>query len=655
MSNYQQQYKAQKQETLSLLEATLTIAQQQKQQKFVEKLKDIKERLIEGKLIVVVCGEFKEGKSSLMNALLNEVNDDLFPVDSDIATGIVSTITYGKEERIRVIIGDPDNREDKKIQRSQINDYVNEQKNKGKEAKMLMIQAPNPQLKEGLELVDTPGVGGLYTEHTGITYSFIPEADAILFVSDVKVPLSTDEIKFLQEITKRCSNIIPNMIFVATKIDANPNYKPLIDGNRQKLAQVLNISASEIPIVPVSSKLKLSYLKTQDEEDLEDSNFQVLENQLWQLLNSRGGYTIIARALGELIPIINEIRIPLQAQLTTCQQQNQQEIKNLEQQFQTEQKRLVELQSKNADWQKKLARGIEDINHEINNLLQKGFVKIEGWADGYLADESSVEDLPGVANLVQRDIDNLVLSLRSQLSAKAADLHYQIQTESGLNLNFYDIESLKYEKASLSQTSIDIPKTVGLEKVSKAANAGRFNIPIGSMIGGFLGGVAGFVLGGVNTVLGATVGAHLGSAIGRGAGFLFGAKKGLEQVTKLDLAAAKPQARKIIQQFIQESKQNCNHSLIQAIKELKRGMEDELNAQIKQLKETCDRTVRSIQDTRKLSDQQKAEKIKQVTIPLQSLQQVYQRTEALSEVLAKQQQSVATTAPSIDNEDWVDG
>jgi putative ribosome biogenesis GTPase RsgA len=42
------------------------------------------------------------------------------------------------------------------------------------------MESPNPQLKEGLVLVDTPGIGSLNTEHTAITYAFIPNADAIL-------------------------------------------------------------------------------------------------------------------------------------------------------------------------------------------------------------------------------------------------------------------------------------------------------------------------------------------------------------------------------------------------------------------------------------------------------------------------------------------
>lgn len=48
--------------------------------------------------MVVVCGEFKEGKFSLINVFFKEVNDDLFLVDVDIVIGIVFMIVYGERE-----------------------------------------------------------------------------------------------------------------------------------------------------------------------------------------------------------------------------------------------------------------------------------------------------------------------------------------------------------------------------------------------------------------------------------------------------------------------------------------------------------------------------------------------------------------------------
>src|SRR5262249_16349917 len=151
-----------------------------------------------GKLLVVVVGEFKQGKSSLINALLNE--PDLFPVDFDITTNLVSTFSYGNTERITVLLGEGAQTTSQPISRTEIPNYVSEQGNAGnvRNAQLLSMESPNPQLRDGLTLVDTPGVGGIYAQHIAITYAFIPNADAVLFVSDVEEAVSQPELDFLQ-------------------------------------------------------------------------------------------------------------------------------------------------------------------------------------------------------------------------------------------------------------------------------------------------------------------------------------------------------------------------------------------------------------------------------------------------------------------------
>ncbi|NER05228.1 MAG: dynamin, partial [Okeania sp. SIO3C4] len=179
------------------------------------------------------------------------------------------------------------------ITREEISDYVTEQKNKNntKNARMLVIESPNPQLENGLLLVDTPGVGSLNTNHTDITYTFIPNADVILFVSDVYAPLSQPELDFVKMIREHNQNIV----YVTTKIDRIDDSKTqmIVENNRQKLAKISQCSPDEITIIPVSSKNKLDYLKTGDKEDLEDSNFPKLEDKIWQILNQEKGYILL--------------------------------------------------------------------------------------------------------------------------------------------------------------------------------------------------------------------------------------------------------------------------------------------------------------------------------------------------------------------------
>jgi GTPase Era involved in 16S rRNA processing len=149
------------------------------------------------------------------------------------------------------------------------------------------IEAPNAQLKQGLTLVNTPGIGALYAQHTNITYAFIPNADAILFVRDTVKPLSEIDLRFIKE---RILPYTQDIIFVLTKKDQVKDYQALLEDNRKKLAATLESPAEQITIIPVSSLAKRDYLRSHDPEDLEESNFPLLENTLWQFVGAhRGG------------------------------------------------------------------------------------------------------------------------------------------------------------------------------------------------------------------------------------------------------------------------------------------------------------------------------------------------------------------------------
>src|SRR5689334_11505762 len=113
-----------KQQVLQLYKAAVEAARAAQNAEVEQRLIAAGKQLAAGKLFAVVCGEFKRGKSSLINALLGEPG--LFPVDVDIATSLVTTIAYRAEERITVAIGERGKEEKRPLSRGEIADYVTE-------------------------------------------------------------------------------------------------------------------------------------------------------------------------------------------------------------------------------------------------------------------------------------------------------------------------------------------------------------------------------------------------------------------------------------------------------------------------------------------------------------------------------------------------
>lgn len=615
-------YQEQKQKILQLFQHLEVLTEYQKQPEIKKRVQTARTRLIKNNFFVVVCGEFKQGKSSLLNAILNETG--LFPVDVDIATNLVSSIAYGEQEKITVVVGEPGKEQSQQVSRVEIPNYVTEQGNRRntKKARMLVIEAPNQQLKEGLCLVDTPGVGGLNVEHTALTYAFIPNADAVLFVSDAFAPLSEKELKFISE------RIIPHcqsLIFVVTKIDAVGNYETIIQSNREKLAQVLNRPPEKISIVPVSSANKLAYLKSQDPEDLADSNFASLESELWQLINQHRGKTLLTQALSEIAQSTAQMIMPLEAELSAYQRENQKKSQELKQQFERAKEQLQTLLNNNAEWQNQLNYGLDDIKDNIISQFQTGFTRTNAQADKYLNDNRLLESPREIANLLEIEIDALMSDLGKQLSEMAANLHSQIEFATNMNFNPFEVDPFQYQKAQIEIERPNVTRAGVWEKSVNVVRGATYGASPGAIIGGFLGGLAGgaigFLFGGVGAVPGAQIGSQIGVALGGIAGTVTGARQQLSQLNRTNKGMIKSEVTPIIKQFLQQTQHSCQQSLMAGIKPLGRSMKDELTRQIKQERTKCEEVLESIKKAESLS----SEKVNQRTIELKkNLQQIHQ-------------------------------
>jgi signal recognition particle receptor subunit beta len=642
-------YQAQKQQVLASFETTIDLANKYGTPSIEQSLKDAANYLIQGKLFVVICGEFKQGKSSSINALIDEPK--LFPVDVDIATNLVTTITYGEKEEYTVFLGEYGKAQPKKIGRHEIADYVTERANKGniKQAQLMEIKFPSPKLKEGLVLADTPGVGGLNEKHTLLSYTFIPNADVILFVSDALVPLTTDELKFIEKIASQNREIL----FVLTKIDKNKDYQTVVDNNREKLARVLNTPAHLIPIVPVSSYLKEVYLEDGDEEDLEDSNFPALEAELWRMLDKQRGYLLIMRSIGKLTQHLSDIQKPLKTEWDTYQQQSQEEIVKAETQLKETTRRLQALSGDNAQWLTQLSDGTMDIRRNIlNRELDKSANQIRRFASKLLEDARQLENPQQIGNIITRDINNLIAELGKKILEEAQTLQTQIENNSGLALKNLEVSqpSIELSAVNLGQISAEKlnwwDKTIEVgRQASFAAGGATF---IGTTIGGILGAAVGVLSGG--TLLG--VGVVYGMSIGGG---LFGAiatpsalKKGMKAATEADLKALRKEIAPVLNQFVEDSLKDCRQELEQSIVNLERQMRDDLKGRIRQEKETAERSLRSLQDAQKLSKEDASRKAAALQVPLQQLQQLHGNIEKLAKsIIARHEaaQDESTSAP----------
>jgi GTPase SAR1 family protein len=202
----------------------------------------------EGPTRVVCVGTQKVGKSSLVNALVGR--SLLSPVGDDVVTATYLVVGAGERDEAAAVLVD---RETGRLSRveidlSELADYVSvDAVHDG--VVRAEVRLASPQLA-AMQLVDTPGVGGLESGHTAVTMASLDTAHALLFVIDPGAPLSVPELSFLREASRR----VRDVILVMTKVDLHPEWRSVRDDDLALVSQHVPELAG-LPIVPVSSRL----------------------------------------------------------------------------------------------------------------------------------------------------------------------------------------------------------------------------------------------------------------------------------------------------------------------------------------------------------------------------------------------------------------
>jgi predicted GTPase len=195
------QYTLAKQQIGDLLRAAMQFFERIKEEACLDQCRALLVKLAEDRFNLAVVGQFKRGKSSLMNAVIGR---ELLPTGLLPLTSAITTLCYGPKEL--VVLKRKNWTIDQEIPISDLAAFVTEQGNPGNEKGILeaRVEMPSPFLRRGIHFIDTPGIGSSRQENTATTYAFLPEADAVIFVTSVEAPISEAEEIFLQDVRQYC-------------------------------------------------------------------------------------------------------------------------------------------------------------------------------------------------------------------------------------------------------------------------------------------------------------------------------------------------------------------------------------------------------------------------------------------------------------------
>lgn len=167
-------------------------------------------RAAEGRFYLTCIGQFKRGKSTLLNAL---VGAPVLPAGVLPVTAVPTIIRFGPPSA-RVCLADGTWRP---INPDALGSYVTEAANPGNRKGVLAVETfqPSPLLETGLCLVDTPGLGSVFEANAATTREFVPQIDAALVVLGADPPITGDELKLVESV----ANQVRDLVVVLNKAD----------------------------------------------------------------------------------------------------------------------------------------------------------------------------------------------------------------------------------------------------------------------------------------------------------------------------------------------------------------------------------------------------------------------------------------------------
>lgn len=265
------------------------------------------ERVARGQLFVACLGQFKRGKSTLLNALLGE---PVLPTGVIPVTSAVTIVRDGASPRARIHYR---NGTFEDISPSQLAQYVTEGGNPDNTKGVAAVEVfhPSPVLRAGLCLVDTPGIGSSSPLASDVTRGFVPHVDAALVVLGADPPISGEELRLLEHVSAETGQFI----FAINKADKLEDAE-LIEVmlyTRRLLASRLGVVPDAVFVVSATERLE-GGAPTRDWARLEHTLTSLALDAKAALLQQRA-HSTIQRLGRQLEHAIDTLRDTLQAPL----------------------------------------------------------------------------------------------------------------------------------------------------------------------------------------------------------------------------------------------------------------------------------------------------------------------------------------------------
>jgi len=317
------------------------IAGQLQEDSIASDARQLAARIEEGRFFVACVGQFKRGKSTLLDALVGE---PVLPTGVLPLTTVPTVLRHGNARTARVLI---DGRW-QTIRPEDLSLYVSEELNHENRKRVDGVEVflPAPLLASGMCLVDTPGIGSAFSGNTEATRDFIAQIDAAILVVGADPPISGEELALIEAVAANVDEIL----IVLNKIDRVSEAE-----RRQASAFASRVLEARLKrsvgwIYEVSALNRLGNAGNDDDWNLLTENLARLARQSGQAMTrsaaERGTRRLSAALQGSIAERVRALTEPIAdseqriADLRRTMSQAEQSLRDIGALFSAEQNRL---------------------------------------------------------------------------------------------------------------------------------------------------------------------------------------------------------------------------------------------------------------------------------------------------------------------------
>lgn len=595
-----------REDLLALAELTRATAEHFGRADLVERVERAAARVAERELTVLVAGEFKQGKSTLVNALLNAA---VCPVADEVSTVVPTIIRYGEEATATVVYHAADGTAPSEaIPFDQIALRASEQGNPGNREgiRSVEVTVPRKLLQAGLAVVDTPGVGGLDSTHGAATSSALGIAEVLVFVSDVSQPLSRSELSFLTTARQRC----PQVILVQTKTDIYPRWRDVVEINRRYLAE----AGLPVEILAVSSVLRQRATRDNDSALNEESGYPRLLVMLRDTATGESSRRAARVALGDLDFVIEQLRAPFASEKELLEDPGS--SATVLARLDDAKARAEHLRSRSAKWQQTLNDGVQDLMSDLDHDMR---VRIRG----VIAESDHVFDEQDPSKVW----DGFEQWLHQRLAFDLAAHHQYLAARAN------ELAGTVADHFAEDEHGIDVPLQLAVPRVEARVLRDEIDLKRPSLAGNALAAVRGsygglLMFGMFGQMIGLAAMNPLTVVIGLGLG-----RKTLREEKKRQLLQRQQQAKIAVRKYVDDINLEAGKLSRDTMRTVQRGLRDEFSGRAEQMQTTIRETIRSAETIAKQAAVEQQQRLAEVKVALDRIAPVQRKLDALASSL----------------------